>query len=199
MANIFVNGELILKNSNNNIESIINNVLKMKKFKDYHLDTVYVDDKKVALASNGLFQNKLLDKYPSSISFHLNENYLVLSKSIDSCIFYLNMLSKYLEKLDLTNKQSQSILNPNNMANLLEIIDLFLSCINIILNNLSPRKKKSILIIQFETLSVIKAIHNASTNNDLVMLCDLIQYELKDILIKWKIKIVPTLKQMSYT
>jgi hypothetical protein len=48
-------------------------------------------------------------------------------------------------------------------------------------------------------LSVIKALLPAKEKNDVVMLCDLLEYELIDNLTQWKIKVLPELKKLKNT
>lgn len=49
--------------------------------------------------------------------------------------------------------------------------------------------------LKIHLLSVIKAIFLARQKDDKIMLCDLIEYELKDNLTQWKINIIPKAKK----
>ena len=103
-------------------------------------------------------------------------------------------MNAFAEKNKLNQNEIHSFFHPSAISNIIDILDSFFTIINTAANNLSIANKKSILLIQFETLSILKAIYNASIQNNVVMLCDLIQYELKDILVKWKIKTILTLR-----
>ena len=48
--------------------------------------------------------------------------------------------------------------------------------------------------LQIHLLSVLKAIETAHNSKDIVMLEDLLEFELKDNLTKWKILVTPALK-----
>lgn len=49
--------------------------------------------------------------------------------------------------------------------------------------------------LKIHLLSIIKAIYSAKQKNDEIMLCDLIEYELKDNLTQWKINIIPSIRK----
>ena len=58
-------------------------------------------------------------------------------------------------------------------------------------------KDESIQKLEIHLLSVLKALLQAKEKEDIIMLCDLLEYELVDNLTQWKIKVLPELKKLK--
>jgi hypothetical protein len=89
-------------------------------------------------------------------------------------------------------------------AESIEYIDLFIQLITKIHSIFSVQLRqmnqlKKIQKLEYHLLSVLKALLPAKEKQDIIMLCDLIEYELIDNLTQWKIDIIPGLKKLENT
>lgn len=62
----------------------------------------------------------------------------------------------------------------------------------------SSSSNESVKSIKIHLLSILKAIKSAYLEQDLVLLADLLEYELQDNLTQWKISVIPMLKRMTH-
>jgi len=84
-----------------------------------------------------------------------------------------------------------------------DLVDLFIQLIDRIYFVFKKNNKTNVEVsdnfqkLQIHLLSVMKALLQAREKGDTVMLCDLLEYELTDNLLQWKIKAIPSLKQAA--
>ena len=78
-------------------------------------------------------------------------------------------------------------------------MNIFVQSITYALKNVRDKedliKTLPIRDLKIHLLSVMKAIGTAHNAKDYIMLSDLLEYELKDNLTKWKILVMPTINQ----
>ena len=130
-----------------------------------------------------------------------NESLELAYDSIESCYGYVDHIITRIQ-------QSVSHFNANNiqegneqLAAVVELMDLYIQLISkvyqiIRLNNKDiALKDENVQKLEIHLLSVIRALLQAKEKNDIIMLCDLLEYELVDNLTQWKIKVLPELKK----
>ena len=102
-----------------------------------------------------------------------------------------------------SNKSSEQEMANNAFGDLIDILDLFVQLVasanNHILKNLAQDHplKETVQKQEIHLLSVLKAALPAKENNDTIMLCDLLEYELIDNLTRWKITVIPQFKKLK--
>jgi hypothetical protein len=136
----------------------------------------------------------MIDKNPQN-EFSLTTNDIIdvslklLNKIIDS-------IPETINKLKNENENSDQYL-----VFISDNLELFVQLVIELHHSLDlPTKEKlastsDIKQLKIHLLSVIKAIFLARQKDDKIMLCDLIEYELKDNLTQWKINIIPKAKK----
>lgn len=137
----------------------------------------------------------------NSIDFKLRSSLDMAYLSLDSCVGYIdNVIDKIRETLDLYSEnkvQEANIL----FSDVIEVMDLFIQLMSRIhktIRRYHPHffsNNKTLQQLEIHLLSVMKALIPAKEKNDIIMLSDLLEYELIDNLTQWKIKAIPELKK----
>lgn len=132
-----------------------------------------------------------------------NESLNLAFESIDSCYGYVDVINdKILNLISLYNANKMDEAN-SKFLEAIEVLDLYIQLVSRIfevirLNNHGQLlQDQSIQKLEIHLLSVLKAVYQAKESNDIVMLCDLLEYELVDNLTQWKIKILPEVKKLK--
>ncbi len=124
-------------------------------------------------------------------------------ESIDSCFGYVDYISSQIHKLLLAYNKGEFDQANNTFVEVIELMDLYIQLITRIYKVIRIEmpgmsfKDDNIQKLEIHLLSVVKAILQAKEKNDVIMLCDLLEYELIDNLTQWKIKILPELKKLK--
>lgn len=126
-------------------------------------------------------------------------------ESIDSCFGYIDHIVSRIQNLICSFNANEIKEGNEQLIEVIELMDLYIQLITkvyqvIRLNNKDQvLKDESVQKLEIHLLSVIKALLQAKEKNDLIMLCDLLEYELIDNLTQWKIKVLPELKKLKNT
>lgn len=123
--------------------------------------------------------------------------------ALDSCTHYINVLTEKVQELVLLYQDNNIDEANNKFSDIIEIVDLFVQLMTKINRTLkgqlgeSFKKSRSVQNLEIHLLSIMKGLLPAKENNDIIMLCDLLEYELIDNLTQWKIKAIPELKSLQ--
>lgn len=132
-----------------------------------------------------------------------NESLELAFESIDSCYGYIDHIISRIQKL-IAHFNANEIQEGNDqLVEVVELMDLYIQLISKVYQVIRLHSKEQVLKdesiqkLEIHLLSVIKALLQAKEKNDLIMLCDLLEYELIDNLTQWKIKVLPELKKLK--
>jgi hypothetical protein len=138
----------------------------------------------------------------NTINFQTVNSVDLAFQALDSCQDYIENLSENILKLSQAYQKSDFD-NANALfADVIELLDLYIQLISKIYSTIRRNRPsliengQAIQNLEIHLLSVLKALVPAKENNDYIMLCDLLEYELIDNLTQWKIKIIPNLKKL---
>lgn len=124
-------------------------------------------------------------------------------ESIDSCFGYVDYITNQIQKLAGYYSQGKLEEAHESFVEVIELMDLYIQLISRVYRVLRTDlkvmsfKDESIQKLEIHLLSVMKALLQAKEKNDVIMLCDLLEYELVDNLTQWKIKVLPELKKLK--
>lgn len=124
-------------------------------------------------------------------------------ESIDSCFGYVDYITTQIQKLNGYYAHGEIEVANNSFIEVIELMDLYIQLITRVYRVLRTDlhvmnfKDESIQKLEIHLLSVMKALLQAKEKNDIIMLCDLLEYELVDNLTQWKIKVLPELKKLK--
>ncbi|MAF76877.1 MAG: hypothetical protein CME60_01855 [Halobacteriovoraceae bacterium] len=137
------------------------------------------------------------------IDFEIKSSVELAYEALDSCNDYIDLLVKKIKFLtDCYNKNELDQAN-HQFTEVIDILDLYTQLFARIHSTLKRNFSGSFTIsediqkLDIHLLSILKALIPAKEKGDIIMLCDLLEYELIDNLTQWKIKIVPALKKMK--
>jgi hypothetical protein len=133
-----------------------------------------------------------------------NTNSLDLAfESIDSCFGYIDYITNRIQSLIQFYNEGE--LNQANatFVEIVDLMDLYIQLITKVYRVIRADvhgqsfKDKNIQNLEIHLLSIIKSLLLAKEKEDILMLCDLLEYELIDNLKQWKIKVLPELKKLK--
>lgn len=151
-------------------------------------------------------ENGLLPKQASSfesINFTVKTSSELAFEALDSCSSYIDVVIAKIHELGRLYAAGEIQLANNLFSEVIEIMDLFIQLVTKIHStfrtNLGDKfvKTETLQTLEIHLLSILKGLVPAKEKNDIVMLCDLLEYELVENLTQWKIKAIPELKSLK--
>jgi predicted transcriptional regulator len=139
----------------------------------------------------------------NSLNNTRNNSLILAFDSIDSCFGYVDYITSQIHKLITFYNAGELNKANNTFAEIVELMDLYIQLISKVYSVIRTErqgksfKDESIQKLEIHLLSVIKALLQAKEKDDIIMLCDLLEYELVDNLTQWKIKVLPELKKLK--
>ncbi len=124
-------------------------------------------------------------------------------ESIDSCFGYVDYISAQITKLIALYNAGEVDKANSAFIEVIDLMDLYIQLVSNVYQvirkdfNGKSFKDESIQKLEIHLLSVLKALLQAKEKEDIIMLCDLLEYELVDNLTQWKIKVLPELKKLK--
>ena len=139
----------------------------------------------------------------SEIDFEIKSSLELAYEALDSCNDYIDLLVRKIKFLTECYNKNEVELSNDQFTEVIDILDLYTQLFTKIHSTLKRNLADTSLIspeiqkLDIHLLSILKALIPAKEKGDLIMLCDLLEYELIDNLTQWKIKIVPALKKLK--
>lgn len=125
--------------------------------------------------------------------------------TLDLCTRHLDTLIKKVKETSKLYKMNKIDQGDKQFIEITEILHLFIELITLIHHTLKVEtntpiySNKTFQKLEIHLLSIIKALIPAKEKQDTIMLCDLLEYELVDSLMQWKIRAIPELKKLRPT
>ncbi|MCK6595028.1 MAG: hypothetical protein L6Q33_07510 [Bacteriovoracaceae bacterium] len=123
--------------------------------------------------------------------------------SLNSCTAYIDHINTLIYRLIDEYQAGDSNKANQTFIEVIELLDLYVQLMTKIYSSLRFHfkdklfKDDSVQNLEIHLLSVMKALLPAKEKGDVIMLCDLLEYELIDNLTQWKIKVIPELKKLK--
>lgn len=139
----------------------------------------------------------------SNIEFFFKRPIDLAFEALDSSSSYIDLISAKLKDLVVLYNEKNIAEANRRFGEVIEFMDLFIQLMSRIHKTIREDKKEkfvksqTIQNLEVHLLSVLKALIPAKEKEDIVILCDLLEYELMDNLTQWKIKAIPELKQFK--
>jgi len=203
MANIFVNGRNIEDNLDENITIgfLIDSLQLKQGMEDKFVTEISIDGSKVD------FQNPdILDRVVAQngeIHLRLLDGVEIAFESLDNSTHYFDVMCRKIDNIVLSLSQNSYNSANQDFLDLVEVIDLFIQLMTNIHRTFLERFK-SVYVkstghknLEIHLLSVLKGLLAAKERNDVIMISDLLEYELKENITQWKIKVIPEMKTLK--
>lgn len=122
--------------------------------------------------------------------------------SLNSCATYIDHINGLIYRLIDEYQAGEADKANNTFIEVIELLDLYVQLMTKIYASLRHHfknqlvKDESVQNLEIHLLSIMKALLPAKEKADVIMLCDLLEYELIDNLTQWKIKVIPELKKL---
>jgi hypothetical protein len=143
-----------------------------------------------------------LSKY-KKVQFTIQSSLELALEALESSPSYIDITIENIHLLVALYQQNKTEEANEKFAETIEILDLFVELMARLHKTL--RKHYPTLIADVKCLqdqeigllSILKAVLPAKEKNDIIMFCDLLEYELIDNLTQWKIQVIPELKKAT--
>lgn len=202
MASVTVNNKLI-KNSDQNISinDVMEYVLSEVLHDDEVITSVDLNGKQLSYEEEQEVLTVPADQY-QDINFTTTSSYELAFDALNDCSSYIETIISKIEFL--TELQNENKMSEANVVfgEVIEIMDLFVQLMSRIYKTVRKRHTEQLQAtttfqnLEIHLLSIMKALLPAKEKNDIIMLNDLLEYELTDNLTQWKIKAIPELKRL---
>ena len=188
-------------NPSSSLTDCMDQVLE-KHLKNHDVITgISIDGKLLSLEEENNCLPKTISTF-KNIDFKVQTTLELAFDALDSCSTYIDAVTtKINELVDLYNSNQYEEANLK-FGDVIEVMDLFVQLMAKIHKTLKANlpsdyvKNKTIQNLEIHLLSILKGLVPAKEKNDIIMLCDLLEYELVDNLTQWKIKAIPDLKSL---
>ncbi|MBT7608375.1 MAG: hypothetical protein HN576_01375 [Bacteriovoracaceae bacterium] len=204
MTQITINNEVINAKieSSESINEALDFILADSAREEEVIANVTLNGKDLPLEIDDKVLDEPISNY-DTIDFTLKTSLELAYEALDSSNAYIDLI---IDKIHaLTDLYQENKIEEANLkfGEAIEIIDMFVQLISRIYKTLRKdqaqgfNKADTIQNLEIHLLSILKALVPAKEKEDIIMLCDLLEYELIDNLTQWKIKAVPELKRQK--
>lgn len=141
----------------------------------------------------------------SKIDFTIKNSMELAFDALDTCTDHLDTLMDKIKVTADSYRQNNIDKANEQFIEITDILNLFVELITTIHHTLRVESDtemetgKTFQDLEIHLLSILKAFVPAKEKNDIIMLCDLLEYELIDNLTQWKITAIPELKRLRTT
>lgn len=150
----------------------------------YHLETL------------GDLLNEDIDNLGDPI-IEIKTNFEIAFEALNDCNGYIDTITSKIH--EVVGYYNENDVDSANMyfSELIDLVDLFIQLISKVhrtVKTFNPeffKDNDTIRNLEIHLLSILKALIPAKEKNDIIMLSDLLEYELADNLAQWKIKAIP--------
>jgi hypothetical protein len=202
MTEILINSNPVKNefNANATINELIENLMNTHTKNTDVLTRVMIDGKYLSEAEEKIYFSHTLAQH-QTIDLEVKTNLDLAFEALDSCNGYIDTMVDKINALSELYAANNTVEGNRKFAEVIDIIDLFVQLVSNITRtfrrSIGPKyvTSQTIQNLEIHLLSVMKAMLPAKEKNDIIMLCDLLEYELIDNLTQWKIKAIPELRK----
>ena len=204
MALITVNQEEInVKfDTNNTVNEVMDNLLSGVIKDSDVITSIQINGKELNESEEGECLPSPVSEF-NKIDFTVKSSIELAFDALDSCNSYIDVVISKIQELNKLYAAGEIQQANNQFAEVIEIMDLFVQLMSKIHSTLRTNlkdqfvKTETLQNLEIHLLSILKGLIPAKEKNDIIMLCDLLEYELVDNLTQWKIKAIPELKRFK--
>ncbi|OIQ18474.1 MAG: hypothetical protein BM556_09470 [Bacteriovorax sp. MedPE-SWde] len=157
---------------------------------------ITIGKEKFNLESLGELVDEDIDNLGSPL-IEIKNNYEIAFEALTDSNGYIDTIAaKITEVVGYYSENDVDMAN-THFSELIDLVDLFIQLISKVhrtVKTYNPdffKSNDTIRNLEIHLLSILKALIPAKEKNDIIMLSDLLEYELADNLAQWKIKAIP--------
>ena len=189
-------------NSAQKLDEVVEHVFSSEIGKESVLVNLKIDGDTIPFEDGMEICQMPIEKF-SEIDFEVQTSVELAFEALDSCNDYIKILTDKTMRLTSLYQENKAEEANTEFSEMIDILDLYVQLFSKIHSTLKRNFKgafthsEEIQKLDIHLLSVLKALIPAKEKGDIIMLCDLLEYELVDNLTQWKINIVPALKKLK--
>ena len=182
------------------INSVMDFILQDLANEEEVVSNIHVNGQEISPDQDNIINSPISDF--ESVDFKLTKSVDLAFDALDSSGAYIDIMIEKIQKLTVLYQQNQTAEANKLFGEAIEIIDLFIQLMTRVQRTFKKsglvkgQKTETIAQLEIHILSILKALIPAKEKEDIIMLCDLLEYELIDNLTQWKIRAVPELKKL---
>ena len=182
------------------INSVMDFILQDLANEEEVISNIHVNGQEISPDQDNIINSPISDF--ESVDFTLTKSVDLAFDALDSSGAYIDIMIEKIQKLTVLYQQNQTAEANKLFGEAIEIIDLFIQLMTRVQRTFKKsglvkgQKTETIAQLEIHILSILKALIPAKEKEDIIMLCDLLEYELIDNLTQWKIRAVPELKKL---
>ena len=125
-----------------------------------------------------------------------------VSEAVEICFLYIDNVRLRVFQITEMGRKNE-FFDEEGFCDMIDMMDVFVGLISDIYRTLKKRCfsgnfcAKTVQALEVHLLFVLKALFAAKHKRDVVILMDLLEHELMENIIQWKIKVVPELKRIK--
>lgn len=204
MTDLTINHSNLKRNfeKNKKLSEVIDHIFDQEIDNETVLVNLHVDGEIIPFEDGMDISQRLISSF-NRINFETQSSVELAFDAVDSCNDYIDVLNEKIINLTRLYQAGETQKANDEFGDMIDILDLYVQLFAKIHSTLKrvatvPRQtSEDIQKLDIHLLSVLKALIPAKEKNDVIMLCDLLEYELVDNLTQWKIKIIPSLKKLK--
>ncbi len=188
--------------NNESLGEVIDHLFDQEMERETVLINLEVDNQTIPFEDGLDISKENVNKF-DKINFQTQTSVELAFDAVDSCNDYIDILTDKVKEM-VTFYQGNETEKANfEFGEMIDILDLYVQLFSKIHSTLKRKYggkldvSEDIQKLDIHLLSVLKALIPAREKNDIIMLCDLLEYELIDNLTQWKIKIIPSIKKLK--
>jgi hypothetical protein len=186
----------------NSLEDLANNLLSKHIPPNDVITKITADDLALLIDEDNSLLDNRIDQY-QSIDFSTKSSLELVIESLDQCNQYIDVIVDSIHDV-FDCYQSNKISRANQrLVDVIDTIQMFTTLVSNITKSMKGQHKvdedayQPIIELELTMLATLKALIPAQESRDIIMLCDLIEYELVDNLTQWKEIGIPLLQKMT--
>ena len=123
-------------------------------------------------------------------------------RAVEACFLCIDNIKLKVFQMSKSQREKQYF-SEKNFSELIDMLDVFIQIVSDIYRVLKRQQLannfcvKTVQALEVHMLFILKALVAARDRKDFVMLMDLLEHELIENIIQWKIRVVPELKKAT--
>lgn len=204
MTDLTLNRSPLKKNFSKvqSLSEVIDHVFDEEINPEMILTNIIVDGETIPFEEGMDISKKSLNNF-KEVNFETQSSLELAFEAVDSCNDYIDLLVDKIQEMNTLYQQGKTLEANEHFGEMIDILDLYVQLFNKIHQTIKRNMKGELSLsekiqkLDIHLLSVLKALIPAKEKEDIIMLCDLLEYELIDNLTQWKIQIIPSLKKLK--
>ncbi len=189
-------------NSGSTIHEVVGHIMTNTIDKNSVITSITIDGQKMDINKDKERFTQPINSF-QSIDFFVQSRKDMIINALSSCAEYIDVINENIAELSQLYAQNLLADANNKFGEIIEHIDFFVKLMaqikNTIRNHFPTTIKESAIIqtLELHLTAILKSLVPAKEKDDIIMLSDLLEYELVDNLNQWKEKGIPELQNLK--